>query len=175
MALKCLEGRGPEKESGEGESKRERERTQHCPIGLDRWIWNVRPVSEAEQGKFHHCGGRGRMKSRSPVSCAALTGLEMRTLLKGAWKNRWGRKEGRQWRIKFIARAISDSSSNHEWYFRLSSVPEEELGREERESCTTGCPMKSHEKDCDQGTMSVACVCVCGRGEQKQSSILPSQ
>jgi hypothetical protein len=34
-----------------------------------------------------------------------------------------GNHGGRQWRIKFIARAISDSSSNHEWYFRLSSVP----------------------------------------------------
>ena len=29
-------------------------------------------------------------------------------------------------------------------------------GGREKISCTTGCPMKSHEKDCDQGTMSVA-------------------
>jgi hypothetical protein len=34
----------------------------------------------------------------------------------------------RQWRIKFIARGISDSSSNHEWYCRLSSGPWKKKG-----------------------------------------------
>ena len=37
----------------------------------------------------------------------------------GSWER--GELEVFQWRIEFIARGVSDSSSNHEWYFRLSS------------------------------------------------------
>ena len=82
----------------------------YWPRSLD---WNVRPVSEAEQGKFHHWFRKKNEKverSRSPVSCAALTGLEMRTLLKGAWKNKNGgggetKKNSNvlEWRLSSVA------------------------------------------------------------------------